>query len=164
MNNTTRASRLITVALLAVSLAFVAPALTGCGLIRDAVEQATGGEVDFGGKSVPDDFPSEVPLIEGEVLSGASAGNADGKIWNVTIKVDDASAFDEIAAQFEAAGFEASELGGTGEPHSWFIGFAPAEAPTIAIAVLVERGGRGGERAAPLAGDMLAAYFKAFGR
>ena len=57
-----------------------------------------------------------------------------------------------------------AELGGTGEPHSWFIGFAPAEAPRIAIAVLVERGGRGGERAAPLAGDMLAAYFKAFGR
>ncbi len=39
-----------------------------------------------------------------------------------------------------------AELGGRGEPHSWFIGFAPAEAPTIAIAVIVEAGrawGRG---------------------
>ena len=52
-----------------------------------------------------------------------------------------------------------AELGGSGEPHSWFIGFAPAEAPEIAIAVLVERGGRGGERAAPLAGDLMARYF-----
>jgi peptidoglycan glycosyltransferase len=52
-----------------------------------------------------------------------------------------------------------AELGGSGEPHSWFIGFAPADAPAIAIAVLVEQGGRGGARAAPLAGDMLARYF-----
>jgi peptidoglycan glycosyltransferase len=48
-----------------------------------------------------------------------------------------------------------AELGGNGEPHSWFIGFAPANDPVVAIAVLVERGGRGGERAAPLAGNML---------
>ena len=48
-----------------------------------------------------------------------------------------------------------AELGGSGEPHSWFIGFAPAEAPTIAIAVLVERAGRGAEVAAPIAGDMM---------
>jgi peptidoglycan glycosyltransferase len=52
-----------------------------------------------------------------------------------------------------------AELGGTGEPHSWFIGFAPADNPRVAIAVLVERGGRGGERAAPLAGQLLRTYF-----
>jgi penicillin-binding protein A len=54
-----------------------------------------------------------------------------------------------------------AQLGGSGEPHSWFIGFAPADAPTVAIAVIVERGGRGGERASPLAGDLLSAYFEA---
>jgi cell division protein FtsI/penicillin-binding protein 2 len=54
-----------------------------------------------------------------------------------------------------------AELGGSGEPHSWFIGFAPADAPRVAIAVLVEQGGRGGERAAPLAGDLMAAYLEA---
>ncbi len=57
-----------------------------------------------------------------------------------------------------------AELGGTGAPHSWFIGFAPADHPRVAIAVIVERGGRGGARAAPLAGDLLALYFKTFGR
>ncbi|HET7471615.1 MAG TPA: penicillin-binding transpeptidase domain-containing protein [Candidatus Limnocylindrales bacterium] len=56
-----------------------------------------------------------------------------------------------------------AELGGSGAPHSWFIGFAPADHPRVAIAVIVERGGRGGARAAPLAGDMLALYFKTFG-
>jgi len=54
-----------------------------------------------------------------------------------------------------------AELGGRGEPHSWFIGFAPADEPRIAIAVLVERGGRGGERAAPLGGQMMTAFFEA---
>jgi peptidoglycan glycosyltransferase len=53
-----------------------------------------------------------------------------------------------------------AELGGTGEPHSWFIGFAPAEAPTVVIAVLVERGGRGGETAAPIAGDLMTRYLR----
>ena len=49
-----------------------------------------------------------------------------------------------------------AELGGRGEPHSWFIGFAPAESPTVAIAVLVEQAGRGAEVAAPIAGRLMA--------
>jgi peptidoglycan glycosyltransferase len=52
-----------------------------------------------------------------------------------------------------------AELDGGQRPHSWFIGFAPADAPVVAIAVVVEGGGRGGERASPLAGQMLRAYF-----
>ena len=57
-----------------------------------------------------------------------------------------------------------AELGGTGEPHSWFIGFAPVEQPQIAIAVVVEHGGRGGERAAPIAGDLMTRFFDLYGK
>jgi len=57
-----------------------------------------------------------------------------------------------------------AELGGSGEPHSWFIGFAPANDPQIAIAVLVERGGRGAQRAVPLGGSLLKAYFDTVAR
>ena len=53
-----------------------------------------------------------------------------------------------------------AELGGSGEPHSWFIGFAPAENPQVAIAVLVEEAGRGGEVAAPIAGRLLARWLQ----
>lgn len=53
-----------------------------------------------------------------------------------------------------------AELGGTGEPHSWFIGFAPAEAPKVVIAVIVEQAGRGAEVAAPIAGDLMTLYLK----
>jgi peptidoglycan glycosyltransferase len=51
-----------------------------------------------------------------------------------------------------------AELGGNGEPHSWFIGFAPVDQPRIAIAVLVERGGFGRERAVPMAGQLMSYY------
>jgi peptidoglycan glycosyltransferase len=57
-----------------------------------------------------------------------------------------------------------AELGGSGEPHSWFIGYAGGGTRRIAIAILVEQGGRGGERAAPLAGDLMARYFELYGR
>jgi peptidoglycan glycosyltransferase len=53
-----------------------------------------------------------------------------------------------------------AELGGSGEPHSWFIGFAPAEDPTVAIAIVVEQAGRGGEVAAPIAGRLMTRYLK----
>ena len=56
-----------------------------------------------------------------------------------------------------------AELGGSGEPHSWFIGFAPVNQPRIAIAVVVERAGRGAAVAAPIAGDLMQRYFEEFG-
>ena len=42
--------------------------------------------------------------------------------------------------------------------HAWFIAFAPADDPKIAIAVLVENGGFGGATAAPIAEKVLDAY------
>jgi peptidoglycan glycosyltransferase len=53
-----------------------------------------------------------------------------------------------------------AELGGRGEPNSWFIGFAPADNPQVAIAIVVEQGGRGGERAAPMAGSLMSLALK----
>jgi penicillin-binding protein 2 len=42
--------------------------------------------------------------------------------------------------------------------HSWFIGFAPAEDPKIAVAVLVENGGFGASAAAPIVRKIMDAY------
>src|SRR5579863_6643495 len=42
--------------------------------------------------------------------------------------------------------------------HAWFIAFAPAEAPRIAVAVLVENAGFGSMSAAPVARKLLDAY------
>jgi peptidoglycan glycosyltransferase len=51
-----------------------------------------------------------------------------------------------------------AELGGDAAPHSWFIGYAPADAPQIAIAVIVEGGGAGAQRAVPMGGQLMSRY------
>ena len=56
-----------------------------------------------------------------------------------------------------------AQLGGEQAPHSWFIGFAPAQedaTPAIAVAVLVESGGSGSTNAAPIAGQVMAEYLR----
>ena len=54
-------------------------------------------------------------------------------------------------------------------PHAWFSGFAPADNPKIAVAVIVENGGvhgseaTGGLAAAPVAQAVMKAYLAAIG-
>lgn len=45
-----------------------------------------------------------------------------------------------------------------GKEHAWFACFAPVENPKIAIAILVENAGHGGDVAAPIAKQMIEAY------
>ena len=47
-----------------------------------------------------------------------------------------------------------------GEDHAWFVSFAPAEAPEIAITCIVENGGQGGSVAAPMARKVMERYFE----
>jgi penicillin-binding protein 2 len=42
------------------------------------------------------------------------------------------------------------------EDHAWFVAYAPAGDPKVAVAVLVEHGGHGGSEAAPLASRLIA--------
>jgi len=53
------------------------------------------------------------------------------------------------------AGKTGSAENPSGAPHGWFVGFAPAEAPTVAVAILLENTPRGGEDAAPLGGRVM---------
>lgn len=57
----------------------------------------------------------------------------------------------------EVGGKTGTAEAGDGTSHAWFIAFAPAEAPTVAVAVVVENGGRGGVVASPIAGQVLRA-------
>ena len=50
------------------------------------------------------------------------------------------------------------------QTHAGFIGFAPAEAPTVAVAVILENAGVGGEEAAPAARQVLQAALTAGSR
>jgi penicillin-binding protein 2 len=63
------------------------------------------------------------------------------------------------SATFSAAGKTGTAETGQEEPHAWFAGYAPAESPQIAIAVLLEHAGEGSKEAAPLFRHMAEAYF-----
>lgn len=48
-----------------------------------------------------------------------------------------------------------AEPGGEVRSHAWYMAFAPADNPRIAVAVLVENGGTGGGAAAPIAREII---------
>lgn len=105
---------------IAIVLALViTPALSSCfgNPIEQIIEGATGGDVSLPGQGVPDDFPKDVPLIDGDVVFGIGVGDQESKGWNVTIKVAGLDAADNIKSQLEGAGFaqDGSGLGGATE-------------------------------------------------
>ena len=52
-----------------------------------------------------------------------------------------------------------AQVSGDVPDHNWFVGFAPADDPQIAVAVFVANGGgTGGDVSAPIAGDVMQAY------
>ena len=46
-----------------------------------------------------------------------------------------------------------------GDDHGWFVAYAPFDDPQVVVAVIVENGGYGSQSAAPIAKDILAAFF-----
>ena len=65
------------------------------------------------------------------------------------------SAYCQVAGKTGSAQYSSQ----AGLYHAWFTGFAPAEDPQIAVTVLIEQGGSGGEVAAPIAGAIFNYYF-----
>ncbi|MBQ9142990.1 MAG: penicillin-binding protein 2 [Lachnospiraceae bacterium] len=53
-----------------------------------------------------------------------------------------------------------AEYNSNRDSHAWFTGFAPAENPEIAITIIIEGAGSGGDYAVPMARRILDAYFK----
>ena len=71
--------------------------------VEEAIEGATGGAVGVG--EMPEGWPNEVPVVDGEVLFGASgtANNETG--WAVTIQAESSDALEQARQQLLAAGF-----------------------------------------------------------
>ena len=81
--------------------------------IGNFIKEATGAEVDFGGSSIPADFPAQVPVVDGTIEFGGSVGVEGSKIWTVRLKVSDANVFEKIQAAFLSAGFEETASSGS---------------------------------------------------
>ncbi len=94
-----------------------------------------------------------VDAVEGQ-LGRLYAGQGDVSLYGV--------------GDVQTAGKTGTAQRGAGQaPHSWFIGFAPAEpggAPKIAVAVIVEGGGSGAGLAAPIGGQVMAEWLRLEGK
>ncbi len=62
-------------------------------------------------------------------------------------------------AEMRGAYVKSEQLSYLIRDHAWFVAYAPAENPVIAIAALVEHGGHGGAAAAPMAKKVIEKYF-----
>ena len=65
----------------------------------------------------------------------------------------------DIAGKTGTAQIIANSKSEKGQDHAWFAAFAPAKAPEAVVVVLVERGGHGGDAAAPIARKIFNAIF-----
>jgi len=64
----------------------------------------------------------------------------------------------QVVGMKQGEKYNASQLSERNRDHAWFIAFAPADKPRIALAVLAENGGHGGAVAAPIARKVLDYY------
>jgi penicillin-binding protein 2 len=60
--------------------------------------------------------------------------------------------------EMKGAYIKSEQLSYFNRDHAWFVSYAPLEKPEIAIAVLIEHGGHGGEAAAPMAKKVAEKY------
>ena len=122
---------------LAIASALVlAPMLTGCGAVEGIIEQATGGDVDVSMGSLPEGWPAEVPVADGDIIVGGKTTDEGGApVYNATIKIASESVFDDIEAQLVGAGFEKVEAGDVDGGDSITTGFFKNATYGVVVAV-----------------------------
>jgi len=124
-----------------------------------------------GGKQAAPYLVSEVRSYEGQVLerhhpisartviSPSTADRVAGRMAAVVAKGSTRKVFAGLSAT--VAGKTGTAQNPHGRAHAWFIAFAPASAPTLAVAVIVENAGSGSQAAAPIARKVIAAHLRA---
>jgi len=93
----------------------------------------------------------------GQVIPSKDAATITDYMTSL-VKKNNWPSFDGINAAGKTGTADHLKADGTlDKPHSWFIGFAPADNPKIAVAVIVENGGYGATAAAPIVGKIMSA-------
>lgn len=119
----TATRKIVTLALSGALMLGVAPGLVACStagqLVQDAVggavKDATGLDVNLGGKTLPEGFPAEIAIVGGEVSQSGALGLGTEKVWTVGVTVSDLTAgFEEAKTKLLDAGFTATAAGAEG--------------------------------------------------
>ena len=92
-----------------------------------------------------------------KILSQGSDGITADEIKDMMVEVvRSGTGANAKIKNVEVAGKTGTAENSSGKSHAWFIGFAPADNPKIAVAVLLEEDGTtGGSSAAPIARDIM---------
>ncbi len=99
------------------------------------------------------------PAVYGELMV---ANEADALTGLMVAAVNEGTGSALRTDAYQAAGKTGSaEFEQGKETHAWFVGFAPVERPRIAVCVIVEEGGSGGQTAAPIARKLFDEYLGA---
>ncbi|HEY8806630.1 MAG TPA: penicillin-binding protein 2 [Candidatus Limnocylindria bacterium] len=91
-----------------------------------------------------------------QIISAATAAKLTTYLVQA-VEAPGAFAFGAKIAGVHVAGKTGTAETPSGSPHGWFVGFAPAEDPQVAIAVIIENAGQGGVDAAPVGGAVMRA-------
>jgi penicillin-binding protein 2 len=96
--------------------------------------------------------PDDVALVKSAMVAvtrpgGTASVASAGAPYTIAGKTGTA----QVIAMKQNEKYNAKDVAERNRDHAWFIAFAPADKPKIAVAVLVENGGHGGVTAAPIA-------------
>jgi len=95
--------------------------------------------------------------LEGVVME---TGGTGGRARVRGVRVAGKTGTSQVVGLEHTEELDEDEIAFRHRDHAWFAAFAPAEAPEIVVAVIVEHGGHGGSAAAPIAQKVLARYFE----
>ena len=112
---------------------------------------------------LPEDWERMVDAMEDVVHRGNKGYRQNGTAWayigrDISYRMAGKSGTAQVVGIPQGQEYEEDELDEYQRKHAWFIAFAPADAPLLAVAVLVENGGGGSTVAAPVAREVLDAY------
>ena len=104
-----------------------------------------------------------VDSMEDVVHRGNKGFRGNGTAWayigrDIAYRMAGKSGTAQVVEIRQGEEYHEEELAEFNRKHAWFIAFAPADAPEIALAVLVENGGGGSSVAAPIAREVIDAF------
>jgi penicillin-binding protein 2 len=96
--------------------------------------------------------------VDDRNLAIVREGMRDAVVRGTAVKANLADV--TVAAKTGTAEFYGPKVNGHLPTHAWFTAFAPYENPEIVVTVFIHGGGEGSQVAAPVAADILRAYFQ----
>ena len=111
----------------------------------------------------PEDWERMVDAMEDVVHRGNKGFRQNGTAWayigqDIGYRMAGKSGTAQVVEISQGEEYEEEELDEFSRKHAWFMAFAPADDPLIALSVLVENGGGGSSVAGPVARAVADAY------